>query len=269
MIALVAEVMAALAVLVTVQVHFASIGTDLPILLKLTVACTVAGGTALLLGAQAVWTVFLALLPALFVLALRLDLPIWVPFTLLCGLLLVMRNTLAERVPLYLSNAKTLELLSDLLPRHEPVRVIDLGCGLGDVPIALSRHNHHMDSRFIGVENAPVPFILAWLAARFRGDSRVDIRFQSLWQADLNGADLIYAFLSPHPMPELFARIRAEVVDKGLFVSNSFTVPDYPPDRVIPIRAGRATDLLIWQLPVKGKPHEFGISNTGVMDRSG
>ncbi len=269
LIALIAESMAALAVLAAVQIHFAVMGTDLSLFVKLAIACVSAGTTALLLRAPVIWALFLAVLPALLVLTLRLDMPIWVPLAILCGLVLILRNTLTERVPLYLSNVKTIELLCGLLPREASIRVIDLGCGLGDVPVALARYNHHPDSRFIGIENAPVPFILAWIAAWQRGDPRVEIHFQSLWHANLNGVDMIYAFLSPHPMPDLYAKIRAEVSDKGIFVSNSFTVPGHPPDRLIPIKTGRATDLLIWNLPITNEAHEFDISNAGVMDRSG
>jgi hypothetical protein len=250
-IAFLAEIIAAAATVGAIQGYFSVFGTDMPLILKLIIAGMVAGGVAYGLRAAVLWCVFLALLPSLFVGAMLLHLPLWLPLLILALLVLVLRNSLGERVPLYLSNHKTLGLISDLIPKDKPVRVVDLGCGFGAVPIALARHNIHPESRFDGVENAPLPYavskILAWRAA----DPRLTIRWQSLWDVELGPYDLVYAFLSPQPMPALYEKALKEMRPNTKFVSNSFTIPNHPPNQIIPIGTGRATELLIWTMTVQ------------------
>ena len=246
--AAVAELGAALAVLAGSHTAVALTGTDLSGTSKVALACTVAGVIALTLRAGIGWAAFLALLPAALVGALALKLPIWVPALCFGLLFLLLRNSLVERVPLYLSNSETLEALTRWMPADKPIRAVDLGCGLADVSLAMAQHNTHPASRFDGVENAPIPFAIAWARARLRNDARITIRWGSLWDEDLSGFDTVYAFLSPHPMPRLFDKSRKEMLKGSVFISNSFAVPDQNADMEIPIESGRATALLVWHM---------------------
>ena len=83
------------------------------------------------------------------------------------------------------------------------------------------------------MENAPLTWALGWL--RTRGRANIDWRWGDLWQTDLREFNVVYAFLSPAPMPALWDKIQAEMAPGSLFVSNSFPVPDIPPSRVIEV----------------------------------
>lgn len=253
LIAAASQIAAVLAVLAVVQIHFRVTGEDLPFWGKIVLASGTASAVAALFRAGLGWIVFMAALPALFAMAVRADLPLWIPGGILVLMALALRNVIGDRVPLYLSNRETMEKLATLLgpdsaAGNRPVRILDLGCGTGSVPLAMARIHSHPDSRFVGVENAPIPFLIARARAVLSGDRRVLIRWQSLWDADLAGYDLIYAFLSPHPMADLFEKVRRGMTPGGIFVSNSFEVPGHEPDRRMPIQSGRATALLIWQI---------------------
>jgi hypothetical protein len=250
-IAFLSEFVAAAVTVGAVQMYFSMFGTDMPLALKLTIAGGVAGSVAYALRATWIWCVFLAVLPSFLVGALNLQLPFWVPLLALIALFLAMRNSFTERVPLYLSNHKTLNLICGLVPKDTPVTMIDLGCGFAAVPMALARHNNHPDSKFVGVENAPLPYLVARVQAWRTGDTRIQIQWQSLWAVDLGAYDLVYAFLSPHPMPRLFEKAQKEMRSGTQFISNSFSVPNHPPDQTIPIGVGRATELLIWTITVQ------------------
>lgn len=252
-IALLAQIGAALGVLGVSHAVFALSGEDLSGPAKLALASAIAGALALLLKAGPVWAAFLALLPVAFVGTLWLALPVWVPALSFILLLLLLGNSLIERVPLYLSNRETMEALIQWLPEDKPVQAVDLGCGLADVPLALARHNTHPDSRFEGVENAPIPFLVARLRSIGARDARITIRWGSLWNENLSRFDMVYAFLSPHPMPRLFQKAEKEMRSGAVFVSNSFSVPDHSADLEIPIKSGRSTALLIWHMKDGGK----------------
>lgn len=146
-------------------------------------------------------------------------------------LLLVYRGALSGQVPLYLSNRETVAALGELLEARGPCRFLDLGSGVGStvVPLADTLPEHH----FTGVENAP----LTWLAGRLLGLGRPNLvcRWADLWQVDLGEYDVVYAFLSPAPMPGLWEKVEREMRPGSLFVSNSFPVPGVVPGQVVDV----------------------------------
>ena len=181
-----------------------------------------AGGLAL--GLARWWVPVQFFLPFALAGALALDLPAWLYLLAFLALALVYWNAAGERVPLYLSNRTTWQALGDLLP-ESPATAIDLGAGLGGTLLFLARQRP--DSRFRGVESAPLPYALARLRLLFAPCSNIELRFGNLWDQDLSAYDLVYCFLSPAPMARLFAKARAEMRPGSLLVSNSFIVPGH------------------------------------------
>lgn len=153
-------------------------------------------------------------------------------------LLLVFWRTDRSRVPLFLSSKATAVAVAELIPPGS-CRVADLGCGNGALlrRLALERP----DCSFVGVEHAPLPWLWARLTAL--GTSNCRIEHGDFWQLPLTDFDVVYAFLSPAPMPRLWAKARAEMRPGSLLVSNSFDIPDSVPDRVIEVGDRRRTRL--------------------------
>jgi SAM-dependent methyltransferase len=129
--------------------------------------------------------------------------------------------------------------LRALLPVHVAPRVIDLGCGLGDVIARLAPAR--FDASFVGYEVAPLPALVAWLRNRHHANVRIARR--DFWAENLGTYDVVYAFLSPAAMPELWRKARAEMKPGTLLISNSFPVPGVEPDRIVPL-AGRGSNAL-------------------------
>lgn len=156
--------------------------------------------------------------------------PAWflVAFVLL---LLVYRGALSGQVPLYLSNRQTVEQLATMLEERGPCRFLDLGAGLGSTTVPLA--DHLPDYHFTGYENAP----LTWLLGRYfcLGRPNITWRWDDLWQAPLGDFDVVYAFLSPVPMPKLWQKAKREMSPGSLFISNSFPVPGEVPSQVIEV----------------------------------
>lgn len=189
----------------------------------------------------------LAFVPALLVM-LRFGLPGWVFLLAFVVLLLVNWNSLREQVPLYLSGSKARQQLGGWLESREPsASFIDLGCGTAGTLLHLARRFPR--GQFVGVETAPLLFVLAWLRCLLQGNC--SIRYRSLWNTDLAGFDTVYCFLSPAPMPRLWAKASAEMTAGSWLISNSFAVPGVEPDEVRELDEGRQTQLLLWQM---GRP---------------
>jgi SAM-dependent methyltransferase len=159
-------------------------------------------------------------------------------------LVLLFWSTYRSQVPLYLSSREACERLSELLPKTAGVRTLDLGSGFGGVLAWLGRHRP--DCRFDGVELAPLPALLAWLRTRrMRNCTAVRGDF---WQRDLAGYDVVYAFLSPAAMPDLWRKARVEMKPGSLLVSNSFPIHGVEPHAVVPLSGHGSRALYLWHM---------------------
>lgn len=186
----------------------------------------------------------LAFVPGLLALQSR-EWPAWWFLAAFVVLLLINWNSFRERVPLYLSGARTRQRMSERLAGL-PVgfHFVDLGCGLGGTLVQLARD--YPAARLAGVETAPLVFLLAWL--RCLPYRNCQVRYRSLWQEDLSAYDAVYCFLSPAPMAELWAKARREMRPGSLLISNSFEVPGVAPGEIIELNDWRSSRLLLWHL---------------------
>lgn len=187
------------------------------------------------------WWPFQALLLPTALALLRLELPPWIFLLVFLLMLLVYWNAGGDRVPLYLSSRATWEAVAGLLPAG-PLVFVDLGCGLGGLLGYLA--GRRPEARFCGVESAPLPFLASWLRLRSRPNCQV--RRADLWQVDLAQFSVVYCFLSPEPMAELWRKARAELPPGALFISNSFAVPGVSPDFTVEV--GGRQRLLVWRM---------------------
>ena len=195
------------------------------------------------LGSPKWWLVIhCGFVPAV-VLASRLELaPGWY-LAIFILLLLIYWRTDQSRVPLYLSNTTTAASLLQLLPA-EPCRVIDLGCGPGGLLRRLAQARS--DCEFLGIEHAPQPWL--WARLTSLGQANLQIVYGDFWQQHLGPFAVVYAFLSPHPMPRLMAKARLEMRPGTLLVSNSFAIPAAPVEHVVEVADRRATRLYCYRM---------------------
>lgn len=192
------------------------------------------------------WLVLCAIATPALVLVPVYQPPVWIFPAIVLVLAGFYINGVREQVPLYLSNTITEREISSLFERAGGRTFIDLGCGLGGVVDAVAKSSK--DARVIGVETAPLSFLISWLRIAVLGRKNARIRFQSIWNTDVSDADAVYAFLSPAPMARLYEKLRTEMKPGALFISNSFAVPGGEPDEIVQVDDSRQTQLLIWRM---------------------
>ncbi|PJC02774.1 MAG: hypothetical protein CO071_01390, partial [Gallionellales bacterium CG_4_9_14_0_8_um_filter_59_50] len=73
------------------------------------------------------------------------------------------------------------------------------------------------------------------------------VRWQSLWDCNLGGYDVVFAYLSPVPMAELWQKVERELRPGSLFISNSFAVNDHPPHATREVDDLHHSKLHLWQ----------------------
>ncbi len=190
------------------------------------------------------WAPLQALLPFALLLRLRWNYPGWIDLAALVGLTLVYGGGLRSRVPLYNASRDAWTKLESLLPAQPGFAFVDLGCGLGGPISHLA--SVRPDGSFLGVEASPLTWLAAWL--RCRGHRNVRIQLGSLWDLELKGYDVVYAFLSPEPMPALWAKAQKEMKPGSRFVSHSFAVPGPAPAQQLPVVGRPGARLMVWEM---------------------
>lgn len=160
-------------------------------------------------------------------------------FALLLGLFW---TTFRTQVPFYPSTRKVWDAMLATLP-DQPLRIIDVGSGMGGLALHLARHR--TDAWVCGTEVAPFPFLVSW----FRSIAMIRCRFQ--WcryeTVDLSHFDVVFAYLSPVAMPALWEKACREMRPGTLFYSFEFIVPAKAPQQIIAIE-GMETRLYRWTM---------------------
>lgn len=161
-------------------------------------------------------------------------------------LLALGRNAVTEKVPLYRSSREAVARLARLVP--EGGAVLEAGCGDGRAAMWLSEARP--DVAVTALESAWGSFVLAWLRWRMAGSpAGVRVACRSFWQEPLARYDVVYAFLSPHPMPRLWRKYVADGKPGSRLVSNTFEIPGVAPDEDVALGGPLQTRLLIWRHP--------------------
>lgn len=172
-------------------------------------------------------------------------LPSWIYLAAFLALLLVYWTVFSTRVPLYLSDRKAWRAIEALLPQAQPFRFIDLGSGLGGVPLYLASRLPH--GAFQGAEIAPLPWLISRLRALLHG-GRVTFLRRNYEAIDLGGFDVVFAFLSPAAMPALWQQAQAQMRPGSQFMSLSFAVPGREPDRMVRLAGAARHTLYAWNM---------------------
>ncbi|PIV14869.1 MAG: hypothetical protein COS43_05315 [Gallionellales bacterium CG03_land_8_20_14_0_80_55_15] len=225
-----------------------------PELLTFALLCGLLAASFSYLAGLARWwlAIQLAFAPAL-VLMLTLDIP---PGYFLAAFLLMLAvywSTYRTQVPLYLSSNKVWQALEGLLPspnnNGKGFRFIDLGSGLGGVLTHLARVRP--DGEYTGVESAPLPLLWSWL--RCKPYRNCQVHWGSIWDERLPAChlgqyDVVFAYLSPVPMEQLWHKASREMRPGTVLVSSTFNVPDHTPNERITVNDLHHSTLLVWRM---------------------
>jgi hypothetical protein len=156
-----------------------------------------------------------------------LQVPSWAFLLVFVVLLLVFWSTFRTQVPYYPSRRSAWDKVAELLPQERPLKVIDIGSGLGGFVLDLARRRP--DCQVSGIELAPLP----WLASSLRALlSRSSARFL---RGDYDGLDfaaydVVFAYLSPAAMGALWRKASQEMRPGSILLSYEFTIEERAPD---------------------------------------
>ena len=136
-------------------------------------------------------------------------------------LLVLYWGTYRTQVPYYPSGPSGWHAVAAILPTG-PLRIVDIGSGFGGMVRHLARQRP--DCTVIGVELAPLPCWVAKLIHVVTG-SKGRILHGDYQMLDFAEYDVVFAYLSPAAMPELWLKARAEMRSGALLLSYEFAIP--------------------------------------------
>ena len=153
--------------------------------------------------------------------ALALHWPAWLFLLALVLLGLSFGAMFLTRVPFFPSCPAVWSLVAALLPEDKPCSVLDMGSGTGGLCLHLAERRPNC--QVVGVEWAFLPWLLSDLRARRRGSASRFIR-GDFRRHSLAGYDLVFVYLSPAFMPNLWEKACREMKPGAWLVSCEFAV---------------------------------------------
>jgi hypothetical protein len=144
-------------------------------------------------------------------------------------------SSFRTQVPFYPSGRRVWDAVAQLLPPGRPLCVADIGSGLGGLVMELARRRP--DSTFVGIELAPLPWLLSCLRARLAG-SRARFTRGDYEDLDFGAYDAVFAYLSPAAMSALWRKAATEMRPGSMLFSYEFSIAEKAPDLAIVLTEG-------------------------------
>ncbi len=153
-------------------------------------------------------------------------------------------TTFRSQVPFFPSRPIVWQQVARLMQQNKPVRMIDIGSGLGDMSMHIAKVRP--DSHIEGIEIAPLPWLVSFVRARIRRSSAV-FKLGDYRELDFANYDVIFAYLSPAAMLALWEKSRQEMLPGSLLISLEFEIPGVTPSLCI---AGdkHSPMIYVWQI---------------------
>lgn len=154
-------------------------------------------------------------------------------------------TTFRTQVPFFPSRPVIWQQVLSLIPQNRPIRMIDIGSGLGGLSMCVAKARP--ECLIEGIEIAPLPWLVSLVRAKLKR-SRAVFKFGDYRALNFANYDVIFAYLSPAAMQALWQKSHAEMRSGSLLISYEFEIPDAPPLSVIS-NDDQGKMLYVWKMP--------------------
>ena len=138
-----------------------------------------------------------------------------------------------KKVPYVRSENQVIENALEVINPEKNQIIYDLGAGDGKFLRALTKK--YSDISAIGFEKSFLPYIIS----KIFPNKKFKIKFKNFFKADLSSADFIFAYLFPEYMKNLGPKLYSEMKPGAILVSSTFSIPDWQPLEIIPLKTGK------------------------------
>lgn len=153
-------------------------------------------------------------------------------------------TTFRTQVPFFPSRPVVWQQVANIIPKDSPMRLIDIGSGLGDMSMYMAKTRS--DSQIEGIEIAPLPWLISFIRAKLRRSSVTFIlgNYQTL---DFANYDVIFAYLSPVAMGMLWEKASQEMRPGSLLISLEFEIPGVV-ESIRITSNGNTPEIYVWKI---------------------
>ena len=164
-------------------------------------------------------------------------------FVLLISLSIVW-TTLQTGISPMMSSGKACQamLASIDWPANGPL--IDLGSGWGTLVIALARKYPHQ--QVIGYELSWIPWLVSIIRKYSLHLDNLTLYRKDFKNAKLSNASILFCYLFPGGMVALDEKLKRELLNEILIVSNTFALPSCQPTKVIRLKDVYQTPIYVY-----------------------
>lgn len=152
-------------------------------------------------------------------------------FLLIISLIILISLTqflLTGNTPFIISPASSREYLLEFMSLNKDSVLYDLGCGNSKLLRSLAKK--FPSSKFIGIDNSFLPYLLSKTSVLFGHYKNVEIRFENFLRSDLTTATHIYLWIYVKDINLLLKKLKKELKKSVLIYSL-----DFPSDELSPI----------------------------------
>lgn len=143
--------------------------------------------------------------------------------------LLLIIGIFLTKVPYVPSKNKIFEQIFKEIKLKPGQIVYDLGCGDGRFLFRAEKKYH---IKGIGYELVPLPYLLARIWKAW-GKYRSKIILGDFFKSNLKDANVIFCYLFPQVMDEVYQKALKECQPGTILVSNTFTVKNIKPTKIL------------------------------------
>jgi|GEM_PF-244118 hypothetical protein len=164
-------------------------------------------------------------------------------FVLLAGMSIVW-TTLQTGISPMMSSGKACQAMLASIDRPVNGPLIDLGSGWGTLVIALARK--YPRQQVIGYELSWFPWLVSIILKYSLRLNNLTLYRKDFKKAELSNASILFCYLFPGGMVALHEKLKRELSNEILIVSNTFALPSCQPTKVIRLKDIYQTPIYVY-----------------------
>lgn len=137
-------------------------------------------------------------------------------------------------------------LLQEVKQQQRYGEIVELGAGWGTLAFPLAAN--HPKNHVIAVERALFPRLFMQVRKLFTKEKRIQIKNQSIYDVNVENANLIVCYLYPKAMGRLQKQFEKQIKDEKMIISHTFAIPNWHPIKVITVPDMYRTKIYIYQI---------------------
>lgn len=127
--------------------------------------------------------------------------------------------------PYYPTSRKAIVTLLSILKKNKPKHIIEIGAGDGKVAVALARNGYEVTA----VEFNPILVLFIYFKKSLYMLKNLHVRRANFLDIDYSEFDSAFIYLYPQVMDQLSKKIKKEMPQNSVIISNTFQFHDRQP----------------------------------------